>query len=148
MIAADVLRWFRLLRTHGLNHPTSGNASDRSGITKTGCNADDDLSLVDWDSPDRSQDAPIHQFCYEHSSDVQAILHAHSPYTASLGEFPFIEADWETEKHKIAEALVKYGLILHKDHGVYVAAESAQKAYETLCSLEHSSKISWIRRLI
>ena len=155
MTESDVLRYFRLLRQHGLNHPTSGNASDRRGITMTGCNVDDYIELVDWDSPFISSDAPIHKFCYDQRPEVEAILHAHSPYAIAGGSFPsmnvrcwFIKADWEAEKQKIAEALVEHGLILHLDHGVYAAAESATEAFEMICSVEHSAKISCLRRLL
>lgn len=143
----NVLRHFQLLRHYGLNHPTSGNASNRERITMTGCNADAVVELVAWDSPDCSQDSPIHQFCYEQRPDVQAILHAHPPYTVAIGTYPIIDADWGTEKQLIAEKLVEHGLILHSDHGVYAAATSAQKAYEALCTLEHCSKMAWIHSL-
>lgn len=141
----NVLNYFQLLRRYGLNHPTSGNASNRDRITRTGCNADDVVEMVLWDSSDCSQDAYLHQFCYEHRSDVQAILHAHSPYTIAMGAYPFIDADWVTKKQQIAEALVEHGLILHSGHGVYAAAKSAKEAYEALCSLEHVAKIFWIK---
>ena len=152
MTEPDVLRYFRLLRQHGLNHPTSGNASDRSGITKTGCNADDELSLVDWDSLLRSSDSPIHKFCYENRTDVHAILHAHPPYTLAVDmrqpSLTVIEADWNTDKEIIADALAARGKIFHRHHGVYVAAQSASDAYAKLCCVEHDSQILWNRMVL
>lgn len=152
MTQAEVLHWFRMLRRHGLNNPISGNASDRSGITRTGCNADGELELVSWDSPTRSQDAPIHELCYEQRKDIDAILHAHAPYTVATdglrfihGPISVIKADWNTEKERIALALIKHGIVLHHDHGVYACYENAEEAYSAICAIEHSARTAFIR---
>jgi len=151
----NVLECFKMLRLYQLNSPTSGNASDRDGITETGCNADMELKLVTWSSITKSQDAPIHSLCYQLRDDFQAILHAHSPYTVAVDSFQdfgpesfryaVIEADWRTEKEEIGRALAKYGLVLHRNHGVYAAAERAYTAYEAICTLEHAAKTAYIR---
>ena len=47
--AETLMRYFKLLRSYGLNHPTSGNASNRDSITMTGYNADDPWALGGWD---------------------------------------------------------------------------------------------------
>ena len=147
--AETLMRYFKLLRSYGLNHPTSGNASNRDSITMTGYNADDSWALVGWDSPFASQDAPIHSACYKQNVDIGAILHAHLPYTVAVGKASLkldrVVADWYTEKPKIAKALAEHMLILHLDHGVYAAAPSAKEAYEMLCAVEHSARIASIR---
>ncbi len=156
---AVVMKYFKLLRTYGLNHPTSGNASNVDSITMTGCNADEGLAMVGWDSPFASQDAPIHSTCYKQNGDIGAILHAHLPYTVAVGgrgaffdlegnllRFVVVEADWNTEKPRIAKRLAEHRRILHLDHGVYAAAPSVKEAYEMLCAVEHSARMSYIRR--
>ena len=153
-----LVHYFRLLRTYGLNHPTSGNASTRDSITYTGCNADEkDIPLVGWKSPFCSQDAPIHSACYKQNGDVGAILHAHSPYTVALDRdclsleigmpgLIVIDAEWETQKADIAAGLFRLGLVLHRGHGVYAAAMTAREAYAMICALEHLAHIEHIRR--
>jgi ribulose-5-phosphate 4-epimerase/fuculose-1-phosphate aldolase len=145
----NVLDYFLLLRRYGLNHPTSGNASDRGGITETGCNADGELVLVSWDSITKSQDAEIHRICYDLRSDINAILHAHPIYTVVMGQAPHVvDADWRTEKRKIAEALAETGFVLHLGHGVYAAAERAERAYTAICDVEHAAKTVYLRLVL
>ncbi|MBW3567798.1 MAG: class II aldolase/adducin family protein [Proteobacteria bacterium] len=107
-IREELVRYYRLLREHGLNDSHSGNASAREGdtiwVTPTGCCADtlteDDLVPCNIDGSigeGASLDATLHVMVYQRNSSARAMLHSHGPHTVALtlqGE-DFIPADFE-----------------------------------------------------
>ena len=173
-----LIRTYRWLRQYGLNDSHSGNASIRLNreycITPTGACADtvtiDDLignPLNGRCTEGASLDAPIHQRIYQTLPKVEAVLHAHNPYTIALtlntevfepvdfegrlyfGDVPVIELDaeryHEVMPDRIAEALQNHKVAIVQSHGVYVGAESLNLAYKWVCSLEQSAKIKYLQ---
>ena len=173
-----LVRYYHWLRQYGLNDSHSGNASIRLNreycITPAGACADT-LTLADLvDSPlngrcteGASLDALIHQRIYQTRPAVQAVLHAHNPYTVALtlsaevfqpvdfegelyfGELPVIPLDaehyLEVMPQRIADALANHKVAIVQRHGVYVGAESLNLAYKWVCSLEQSAKIKYLQ---
>lgn len=104
----ELVRYYRLLREHGLNDSHSGNASVRDGdviwVTPTGCCADtvvrDDLIRCHVDGSigeGASLDARLHVMVYQKNATARAMLHSHGAHTVALtlnGE-DFIPADFE-----------------------------------------------------
>ncbi|HEX6930260.1 MAG TPA: class II aldolase/adducin family protein [Gammaproteobacteria bacterium] len=107
-VREELVRYYRLLREHGLNDSHSGNASVRDGdivwVTPTGCSADTlapgDLVRchVDGDIGDgASLDARLHVMVYQKNATARAMLHSHGAHTVALtlnGQ-DFIPADFE-----------------------------------------------------
>lgn len=107
-VREELVRYYRLLREHGLNDSHSGNASVRDGdivwVTPTGCSADTlapgDLVRchVDGDIGDgASLDARLHVMVYRKNATARAMLHSHGAHTVALtlnGQ-DFIPADFE-----------------------------------------------------
>lgn len=104
----ELVRYYRLLRAHGLNDSHSGNASVRDGdtvwVTPTGCCAD---TLVAGDlvrchvggdiGEGASLDARLHVMVYQKNPAARAMLHSHGAHTVALtlnGE-DFVPADFE-----------------------------------------------------
>jgi len=92
---AALIRYFRWLRTYGLNDSHSGNASCRIGdtvwITPTGCCADtlseEDLlqGSVGGSVPvGASLDARLHLEVYRAVPDAAAVIHSHGPFSTAV----------------------------------------------------------------
>jgi L-fuculose-phosphate aldolase len=91
----DLVRYYRLLRDHGLNDSHSGNASVRDGatvwVTPSGACADtlEPGMLVRCDvggavGPGASLDAPLHLAVYRANPAARAVLHSHGPHAVAL----------------------------------------------------------------
>ncbi|NOY15380.1 MAG: class II aldolase/adducin family protein [Gammaproteobacteria bacterium] len=103
-----LIRFYRLLRQHGLNDSHSGNISYLQDsdffITATGSCADlaevKDVihcTMDDTPVPDASLDQYAHRAIYRHNPEARAVIHSHNPYTVALtlnGE-DFIPVDLE-----------------------------------------------------
>lgn len=94
-LRAELVRYYRLLREHGVNDSHSGNASVRDGdtvwLTPTGACADtlqaDDLvrcELAQGAAPGASLDAPLHLAVYRRNPVARAVLHSHGPHAIAL----------------------------------------------------------------
>lgn len=107
-VRQDLVRYYRLLREHGLNDSHSGNASVRDGdavwITPTGCCADTvqpgDLVRCHIDGTlgqDASLDARLHVMVYQKNADAGAMLHSHGAHTVALtlNGSDFVPVDFE-----------------------------------------------------
>ncbi|MEJ2515121.1 MAG: class II aldolase/adducin family protein [Gammaproteobacteria bacterium] len=92
---AALVRYYRWLRTHGLNDSHSGNASVLDGaalwVTPSGCCGDtlepaDLLACPRQGSPPAgaSLDAPLHQAVYRHNPAAAAMLHSHGPWSIAV----------------------------------------------------------------
>lgn len=92
---ADLVRYYRWLRQHGLNDSHSGNASLRDGdaawVTPTGCCGDtltaDALLRCPLDAPPpagASLDAPLHLAVYAANPAARAVLHSHGPHSIAM----------------------------------------------------------------
>lgn len=104
----ELVRYYRLLRQHGLNDSHSGNASVRDGdtiwVTPTGCCADTlqpgDLIRCNIDGEigdGASLDAPMHLLVYRKNPGAGAVLHSHGPHSIAMtlnGE-DFVPVDFE-----------------------------------------------------
>jgi len=107
-VREELVRYYRLLREHGLNDSHSGNASVRDGdtvwVTPTGCCADtvqaDDLVRCNIDGTvgdGASLDGRLHVMVYQKNPAARAMLHSHGAHTVALtlrGE-DFVPADFE-----------------------------------------------------
>lgn len=94
-ILDNLVSYYKLLRSHGLNDSHSGNASVRAKngiwVTPTGCCADT-LTTADpvYCPNDRtppekaSQDTSLHMEIYRRRNDVNAVLHAHPAHAIAL----------------------------------------------------------------
>jgi L-fuculose-phosphate aldolase len=91
----DLVRYYHLLRSHGLNDSHSGNASirvaDRMVITPTGCCADTlkpanlvHTALEGSPAGGASLDAALHLAIYRTRPDVNAVIHSHGPHTIAM----------------------------------------------------------------
>jgi len=103
-----LIRFYRLLRQHGLNDSHSGNISylheSEFFITATGSCADlveaKDIvhcTMNDTPVPEASLDQHAHRAIYRHNPEARAVIHSHNPYTVALtlnGE-DFIPVDLE-----------------------------------------------------
>lgn len=107
-VREELVRYYRLLRQHGLNDSHSGNASVRDGdtvwVTPTGCCADTlepgDLVACDIDGTigdGASLDARLHVMVYQRNARARAVLHSHGPHTVALtlNGRDFVPADFE-----------------------------------------------------
>lgn len=178
----SLANYYRRLREYGLNDSHSGNASirvdDRVWITPAGACGDDFVAgkLVEChlnaEIPDNaSSDALIHLTTYRAQPQINAILHAHPPYTIGLamdGEqfgpvdlgarvyfhsVPILDVPFDDlisqyrgcSSTKIAQSislrLTESLLVIVRAHGVYAAGANAEDAYKRICALEHSAKI-------
>lgn len=104
----ELVRYYRLLRTFGLNDSHSGNASVRDGdtvwVTPTGCCADTLVAadLVECHIDGRigagaSLDGRLHVMVYQKNAGARAMLHSHGAHTVAMtlaGE-DFVPADFE-----------------------------------------------------
>jgi len=103
-----LIRFYRLLRQHGLNDSHSGNISYLQDsdfyITATGSCADlaevKDIvhcTMDDTTVPAASMDQHAHRAIYRHNPKTRAVIHSHNPYTVAItlnGE-DFIPVDLE-----------------------------------------------------
>src|SRR5690606_24875514 len=107
-VREELVSYYRLLRTHGLNDSHSGNASVRDGdivwVTPTGACADTlvpgDLVRCDIDGSigdGASLDARLHVMVYRKNATARAMLHSHGAHTVALtlDGRDFIPADFE-----------------------------------------------------
>ncbi len=107
-VREELVRYYRLLRAHGLNDSHSGNASVRDGdtvwVTPTGCCADTlepaDLVRCHIDGSigdGASLDARLHVMVYQKNASARAMLHSHGAHTVALtlDGADFIPADFE-----------------------------------------------------
>ncbi|NGP52219.1 class II aldolase/adducin family protein [Thioalkalivibrio sp. XN8] len=105
---ADLVRYYRWLRQHGLNDSHSGNASVRDGdavwVTPTGCCGDtltpEALLRCSPGGPPpagASLDAPLHLAVYAASPGARAVLHSHGPHSIAmtLAGGDFLPRDFE-----------------------------------------------------
>jgi L-fuculose-phosphate aldolase len=104
----SLIRFYQLLRQHGLNDSHSGNISylhdSHFFITPTGSCADlaEEKDLVhctmdDANVPKASLDQHAHRAIYRHNPEARAVIHSHNPYTLALtlnGE-DFVPVDLE-----------------------------------------------------
>lgn len=92
---AELVRYYRWLRRHGLNDSHSGNASIRDGavawITPSGCGAETleaaKLLACPLDQPPppgASLDAALHLAVYGARPDAGAVLHSHGPFSIAM----------------------------------------------------------------
>jgi L-fuculose-phosphate aldolase len=94
-LRAELVRYYRLLREHGVNDSHSGNASVRDGdavwVTPTGACADTltrgDLvrcALDGGPGAGASLDAPLHLAVYRRNPAARAVLHSHGAHAIAL----------------------------------------------------------------
>jgi L-fuculose-phosphate aldolase len=94
-LGAELVRYYRWLRSCGCNDSHSGNASVRGAggfwITPSGAGAEtlEARSLVycplEGDCPQgASLDAGLHQLVYQRQPAARAILHSHGPYSVAM----------------------------------------------------------------
>jgi L-fuculose-phosphate aldolase len=94
-LRAELVRYYRWLRQHGLNDSHSGNASVRDAdvawVTPTGCCGDtlQPEHLVqcrlDGAAPaGASLDAPLHLAVYAANPAARAVLHSHGPHSIAM----------------------------------------------------------------
>lgn len=106
--AAELVRYYRWLRQHGLNDSHSGNGSCRVGdgvwMTPTGCCAEtleEDMLLhcpVEGPAPEGATlDAALHLAVYQRNPECTAVLHSHGPHTiaVTLDGADFMPVDFE-----------------------------------------------------
>jgi L-fuculose-phosphate aldolase len=91
----SLVRFYALLRQHGLNDSHSGNISFRRDgefyITPTGACADlltaEQLvgcTMDDTHIDRASQDQHVHRAVYRHNPEAHGVIHSHNPYTVAL----------------------------------------------------------------
>ena len=115
-LRAELVRYYRLLREHGLNDSHSGNGSVRDGeqvwITPTGACADT-LTVADLvrctlgsgpatrPTEGASLDAPLHLAVYRQNPLARAVLHSHGPHAIALtlDAVEFVPIDFEGAYH-------------------------------------------------
>jgi L-fuculose-phosphate aldolase len=94
-LRAELVRYYRWLRQHGLNDSHSGNASVRDGdgawVTPTGCCGDtlqpEQLLRCALDAAPpsgASLDAPLHLAVYAANPAARAVLHSHGPHSIAM----------------------------------------------------------------
>ena len=94
-LRAELVRYYRWLRQHGLNDSHSGNASVRDGdsawVTPTGCCGDtlqpEQLLPCPLDAAPpagASLDAPLHLAAYAANPATGAVLHSHGPHSIAM----------------------------------------------------------------
>lgn len=129
--------------------------------------------LPDDVGPGASLDACLHLSVYRENRGAGAVLHAHNPHAITLtldgkaftpldaegrlyfGEVPVLtlERDHYWSRHReeapirVARVLACHPACILGDHGVYVQGRDLDEAYKWLCSLEHSARIAWLRRV-
>lgn len=148
-----------------------GNMSAREGvdqflITRTGSYLDDPGELVlvplQGEVPSHaSSEWKVHRSIYERTPGVQAIVHAHPPYSvaASIVMDELIPLDSEGKMFcpkiqivngdpgtqdladQIAEALSKAQVCIARGHGTFATGETLQEAYLYTSIVEHASRI-------
>jgi len=117
-----------------------------------------------------SSEVNLHLEIYKRRKDVNGIVHAHPPFTIalslivdSLEEFPLSETIITLGKVKIApfkmpgsielakevaKVLGEGRAVILKNHGAVTVGGSLQSAYYRMESLEHSSKILFLSKLL
>ena len=142
-------------------------------ITPSGACADtltiDDLvhGQIDAPAPDGgSLDTPLHQAVYRANPAATAILHSHGPHSIAMtfdgrdfvpidfeGQYYFDRipvldislADYLTDSPgRVAAELAARPAAVVRGHGVYVCAESLDRAYKWTCSFESSARLAWL----
>ncbi|MFQ6024844.1 MAG: class II aldolase/adducin family protein, partial [Acidiferrobacterales bacterium] len=174
-LCVSLANYYRRLREYGLNDSHSGNASvrihDCVWITAAGASGDDfvvsDLVAcsLDRDIPENaSSDARIHLETYRAQPYINAIFHAHPPYTIGLtmdGErfgpidlggrlycrsVPILDVPFDdltdqyvrsvsTEIAQSISLVLKQSLVvIVRTHGVYSAGAKLEDAYKRICT--------------
>lgn len=115
-----------------------------------------------------SFDARLHVEVYRRNPEMQAVLHSHGPYTIAMtmDGRDFVPEDFEgrlyfpvvpvhtipftdySEKSPglVARTLGRHRITVTRGHGVYACGKTLDLAYKWTCSLEHSAKISCLRK--
>lgn len=167
-------RWLRrygLNDSHSGN--ASVRSGEDIWVTPTGACADtlplDDLvnGRVDGPAPaGGSLDTPMHQAIYQANPEIGAVLHSHGPYSISMtfdgqdfqpidfeGQYYFdripvldipMERYLAESPERVAHELKSRPVAVVRGHGVYVGAESLDRAYKWTCSFESSARLAWL----
>lgn len=116
---------------------------------------------LDADALAPSSERLVHTEIYKRRQDVQAIIHAHAPYTTILGlsGFPFLPITTDAAYFKelpvvpfimpgtrelaieVAQRLGKNPAVIMQNHGVVVAASSLRRASNFLEAIERTSQL-------
>ncbi len=172
----------RDLFTRGLVSSHSGNLSIRLGerllIThrnsRLGCLEEQDLvetgiSRNDRSTPLASTELAVHRFIYQ-QAPVQAIVHAHPPYTVALS---FTESEivpWDLEGRlllsrvpvlcqreavrpgelagEIAQTLKVHKVVIVRGHGSFATGQLLEEAYHYTTALEESCRLLYLLKTL
>ncbi len=179
----EVIYYSKLLHKQNLVSSTDGNLSVRIGdgfvITPTGV-PKRELKVEDLVNLDKngkplkngkpSSEVNLHLEIYKRRKDVNAIVHAHPPFTIalsliadSLEDFPLSETIITLGKvsiapfkmpgslelaKEVADILGEGRAVILKNHGAVTVGSSIKSAYYRMESLEHSSKILFLSKLL
>jgi L-fuculose-phosphate aldolase len=117
-----------------------------------------------------STEWPMHRLIYQARPDIHAVVHAHPPYATgfavaglsldkailsevilTLGCVP-LAAYGTPSTHELTDAIKPYlqyhDALLMANHGAVAYAETLEKAYNKLETLEHTCRISFIARTL
>ncbi len=180
----EIIFYSKLLHKNGLVSATDGNISVRrkggfyvtpSGFPKREL---DKIKIVELDSRGNpsngkpSSESKMHLAIYNERKDVNAIVHAHPPFTTALS---LIDTDFEkiplseffislqrvktlcyvepgsAELAKKVSSLFRnldVRAVILKNHGAVTTGDSLKSAYYRMEALEHSSKIYFMALVI
>lgn len=181
----DISKVCKLLRDKGLVNATHGNVSFRHGnimyITRSGSDLEsikkEDISLVDLTTkkvleggaPIPSKEYLMHAYIYDARSDVNAVVHAHSPnsvavgclgevkdptnivpsYTLSFALFtkylpmiPYYKAGSEELAREACKGLGEGSAVLLQFHGLITVSDTLMKAFYRLEEIEENCSIA------
>ncbi|MBO0798758.1 MAG: class II aldolase/adducin family protein [Blastocatellia bacterium] len=117
-----------------------------------------------------SSEWPMHRLIYQSRPDINAVVHAHPPYATgfavaglsldkailsevilTLGCVP-LAAYGTPSTHELTDAIEPYleyhDALLMANHGAVAYADTLEKAYNKLETLEHTCRISFIARTL
>ena len=172
----EIVSFGKLIYRSGLTDSHGGNISVRFNdfilIKASGrmlcCLSKDDIvaTTVEPDEEldrEASVELKVHRSIYRSFPNVNAVIHAHSPYTVAvslnceriefldseskllLGSVPVIEAKRVVASDEVAEKIPKYlkgsKAVVVKSHGPFTVGKDLEEAFKYLSSLENSCKI-------
>ena len=181
-IRDEIIFVCRQLRKKNLVNATHGNISARFDekmlITPTGCDLEtvqpEDLVTMDIKSGkvisdgNPSKEYAMHLFAYRERSDINGIVHAHSPNSVAVGCLPHTNPDnvtpaytlafalftkelpmigyYKAGSHELAvkavEKLKDHNAVLLAHHGLITISDTLTKAYYRLEEIEENSLIA------
>ncbi|MDD5455942.1 MAG: class II aldolase/adducin family protein [Candidatus Margulisbacteria bacterium] len=179
VIFKQIQRVGKKLFNLGLNNSHSGNISVRSGnfvyITHTGSMLDDlklksivKVHITDKTEKDKnaSMELIVHRAIYQSNPQVNAIVHAHAPYSVIMGikNREIIPVDMEGQyylkcipvmkvKNTIASADVAKGIkkytqnnntVIVDKHGVFAWGKTLEEAYHYISVTESACRINYL----